>query len=237
MSLPKPCLTCGTLAVTGYCDTHMPKDRRVRHGRVRDNRGRDGRWDRLSRMARRMQDWCSACGSRADLTTDHTPAAWAAYFMGKPIRLTMVQVLCRACNARLGEAKPGSQRWADWLSSLPVDERERVTRGVQGDERGSRAPGVSPRASYSTPEDLIASAYDLEGCVHVSPQPCLRSVDSNDLRIGEVAAHDQVALIGDSKVIGGFETVGRSWLMACAANSADNGDGHRSAPSFVGDAK
>jgi 5-methylcytosine-specific restriction endonuclease McrA len=68
-------------------------------------KGYDTSWDRLSRKARKMQPWCSHCGAVDDLTTDHSPEAWAAKAAGKRITLNMLTVLCRPCNSAKGAAR------------------------------------------------------------------------------------------------------------------------------------
>lgn len=140
----KPCIRCGVLSEESYCPEHAPKDER--RGRVRDHVGRDGAWDRLSKRARALQPWCSTCGTRDDLTTDHTPRAWARIALRLPVRLHDVQVLCRSCNAALGPAQPGSKRYNDWLQEA----NRGGTRGVSEAEKGCCAPGVVPEPVTST---------------------------------------------------------------------------------------
>ena len=74
-------------------------------------RGYDSRWRRLSERARALQPFCSDCGSPYDLTTDHTPAAWARRERGQTIRLCDVDVVCRRCNTDRGAAR-GAQATA-----------------------------------------------------------------------------------------------------------------------------
>lgn len=69
-------------------------------------RGYGTAWRKLSERARRMQPYCSHCGSHDDLTCDHSPEAWDRYLAGKPIRLVDVDVLCRRCNSEKGRARP-----------------------------------------------------------------------------------------------------------------------------------
>lgn len=72
-------------------------------------RGYGTAWRKLSERARRMQPWCSHCGSHDDLTADHTPQAWERHEAGKPIRLQDIDVLCRSCNSEKGRARPQSK--------------------------------------------------------------------------------------------------------------------------------
>ena len=105
----KPCLRCGEPSPRSHCDDHRP-----RHpAKSPRDHGYDSKWDRLSKRARRMQPWCSACGAVSDLTTDHRPEAWEAKAAGRPITLTMVDVLCRSCNTRRGAARGNALTWGD----------------------------------------------------------------------------------------------------------------------------
>lgn len=80
-------------------------------------RGYDATWDRLSLRARKLQPFCSDCGSVHDLTADHTPEAWARKARGQSIRLRDIDVVCRRCNAERGAARGESAR-ADADDSL-----------------------------------------------------------------------------------------------------------------------
>lgn len=75
------------------------------------SRGYDSAWRRLSERARRLQPWCSDCGSVEDLTGEHTAEAWQRKADGLPIRLQDVDVLCRACNGARGA--PGDEGFGD----------------------------------------------------------------------------------------------------------------------------
>jgi 5-methylcytosine-specific restriction enzyme A len=59
----------------------------------------------LSRRARRLQPFCTDCGSTEDLQTDHTPEAWKRKAAGKPLRLADVEVVCGPCNRARGAAR------------------------------------------------------------------------------------------------------------------------------------
>jgi 5-methylcytosine-specific restriction endonuclease McrA len=104
-----PCLGCGVLiqvergSKTGArcwrCEAireyDYPKKRGERtSGLTSRQRGYDRRWFRLSKQARRLQPWCSDCGSPDDLTGDHL--RWPAR------TLADVDVLCRSCNSSKG---------------------------------------------------------------------------------------------------------------------------------------
>lgn len=97
----RPCLRCGEPTPRTHCDEHRPKP----SPKSPRDFGYDAAWDRLSRRARRLQPWCSACGAVDDLTADHRPAAWEAKAAGRAITIAMVDVLCRSCNTRRGAAR------------------------------------------------------------------------------------------------------------------------------------
>lgn len=97
----KPCVVCGTPSGKSRCDAHRPKDRKP----TRQQRGYDAAWERLSKRARRLQPWCTRCGSVTDLQADHSPEAWERHAAGLPIRLTDISVLCGRCNRAAGAAR------------------------------------------------------------------------------------------------------------------------------------
>ncbi len=103
----RPCLICGEpTGESSYCQQHRRPDRNA----PRKTRGYDEPWIRLSKRARRMQPFCTDCGTTNDLTTDHTPEAWARKNAGLPIRLTDVAVVCRSCNSKRGAARGPNTR-------------------------------------------------------------------------------------------------------------------------------
>lgn len=103
MSLLRPCLECGELSEGARCPEHRPPARSRPYREV----GYDSAWDRLSKRARRMQPFCSDCGTTEDLTCDHLPSAWERKEQGLPIRLEDVDVVCRAHNSSRGAARAG----------------------------------------------------------------------------------------------------------------------------------
>lgn len=143
MSLPRPCLSCGTLSPDAHCAEHAPHRPDLRRGRDRSHVGRGGAWDRLSKRARALQDWCSDCGTRDDLTADHLPSAWAKVAARQTLTLHDVEVCCRPCNARRGPAQVGSARFEAWQR----EPTSTSTRGHSEAEKGHRAPGARPGAS------------------------------------------------------------------------------------------
>lgn len=106
MTLLKACSDCGELTDRARCAACRPRDPRPSG----TQRGYDSAWQRLSKRARRLQPFCSDCGTTEDLTVDHTPAAWAAHEAGREITLDMVEVVCRADNSRRGAARGPSTR-------------------------------------------------------------------------------------------------------------------------------
>lgn len=104
----RPCLTCGEPTEGPRCVEHTTEAKGTN-----TERGYDNRWRRLSRQARRLQPWCSDCGSVTDLQCDHSPEAWAARAAGKPITLAMVDVVCGDCNRARGAARGTAVTRAD----------------------------------------------------------------------------------------------------------------------------
>ena len=95
MPLPTVCPSCGEVftrddgraAACPECqpNRHRPgPDDRLRGSAT--SRGYGKAWQRLSRRARRLQPYCTDCGSPDDLTADHSPEAWQAHEDGRPIR-------------------------------------------------------------------------------------------------------------------------------------------------------
>lgn len=103
MTILKPCLDCGELSQSVRCFKHRPVHAPKASGKAR---GYDWNWMQLSRRARRIQPWCSICGTTKDLTTDHSTEAWERKEKGLPIRLEDVDVLCRSHNSAKGRARP-----------------------------------------------------------------------------------------------------------------------------------
>lgn len=83
----RPCLTCGEPSQDSYCPAHRePKKTNPIHGTQR--------WRRLSKRLRRMQPFCTECGSTERLQVDHID--------GDPTNnvLENLRVLCEPCHAR-----------------------------------------------------------------------------------------------------------------------------------------
>lgn len=97
-----PCRDCGELSDQSRCPEHRPKVHSLGNAK---ERGYDWRWEKLSRRARKLQPFCTDCGSKTDLQTDHSAEAWERHERGLPIRLVDVEVVCGSCNRRRGPAK------------------------------------------------------------------------------------------------------------------------------------
>lgn len=106
-----PCLDCGRPSPASRCDEHTV-DRRPPKANTKA-RGYDHVWRKLSERARRLQPWCSDCGTVEDLTTDHSPEAWKRKANGLPIRLADVDVVCRPCNGKRGPARETAEARGD----------------------------------------------------------------------------------------------------------------------------
>ena len=129
----KPCLSCGEPGENARCtDCATTNKRQYGHSKKTNaaDRGYDRRWRLLSERARRIQDWCTDCGSPDRLTADHSPKAWERYYAGKPIRLQDIDVVCQACNNDRGSSRPGGERatespatpsWQDKSASIASD--------------------------------------------------------------------------------------------------------------------
>jgi 5-methylcytosine-specific restriction protein A len=124
----KPCLDCGQPSTGPRCPEHTSDTKPTAAAR-----GYNNAWTRLSKRARRLQPFCTDCGSVDDLQTDHTPQAWARKAAGKTIRLIDVEVVCRDCNIARGAARGNAVTRGDTPSTQ-----------VQ-DSGGSRNPRYTPR--------------------------------------------------------------------------------------------
>ena len=107
-----PCLDCGELATGSRCEACAERVAKVKAPELpRRNklsstaRGYDSRWRRLSERARKLQRFCSDCGSIHDLQADHTPEAWLRKSRGLEIRLRDIDVVCGDCNRARGAAR------------------------------------------------------------------------------------------------------------------------------------
>lgn len=132
----RPCLDCGGLSKHSRCPDH---DRGAWHTEgTAHQRGYDHRWTKLSRRARKLQPFCTLCGTTDNLTTDHLASAWQRKAEGKVIRLADVRVLCQPCNVDAGTSRPGSRRATDG------DKGSTGSRETAGEAKSALHTGVSP---------------------------------------------------------------------------------------------
>jgi 5-methylcytosine-specific restriction enzyme A len=117
----KPCVQCGEPSSKSRCPEHRPKDAKP----PREQRGYDHHWKKLSRQARRLQPFCSDCGTTEGLEGDHSPEAWTRKAAGLTIRLEDIDVLCGPCNRRRGSARPAATR-GDAPSAPPHPPRRKA---------------------------------------------------------------------------------------------------------------
>ncbi len=110
------CLDCGEPCAGPRCDEHTHD-----HKAPAADRGYDWQWQKLSKRARRLQPFCSRCGSVNDLQCDHSAEAWARKAAGKAIRLADVQVLCGPCNRAAGAARGHTATRGDTPSRAKPD--------------------------------------------------------------------------------------------------------------------
>ena len=105
------CLKCGKPSNTSRCPECEIKYRpRTYPSRSSTARGYDSNWTKLSKRARKLQPFCSDCGTSYDLQADHKPIAWQRKEQGLPIRLQDIDVVCGKCNRRRGAARGPSMR-------------------------------------------------------------------------------------------------------------------------------
>lgn len=143
----RPCLTCGLPSAGPRCDDH-----RADHKPSAHTRGYDAAWTRLSAKARRLQPWCSDCGSVEDLQADHTPEAWERKAAGKPIRLQDVDVTCGPCNRARGAARP----------------QQTSARPQQTSGRGQQTPLTPPTRGHAPPTPSSRPLPQAKSALHTA---------------------------------------------------------------------
>lgn len=103
--MTKPCLVCGVPTDASHCTEHQPAPWQHRESSAR-SRGYSTSWDKLSRRARRLQPFCTDCGTTDDLQLDHTARTWERIDQGKVVRLKDTGgVVCGPCNVERGAAR------------------------------------------------------------------------------------------------------------------------------------
>lgn len=115
IGLDRPCVDCGDVIEKGTrcAECQAAKQYNKDKGRERLSfraNGYNSAWDRLSKRARKLQPFCSDCGTTQDLSADHKPSAWIRHDAGLAIRLQDVDVVCSRCNSTRGSSRPGTER-------------------------------------------------------------------------------------------------------------------------------
>ncbi len=105
----RPCVHCGEPSDRARCPRHRPKDTKP----TAATRGYGNAWTRLSKRARRLQPFCTDCGSAEDLQCDHKPEAWQRKASGKSVRLQDIDVVCGPCNRARGAARGNTMTRGD----------------------------------------------------------------------------------------------------------------------------
>lgn len=123
------CTEIGCTEVTEgrHCEEHARPEKSSRRApRTSRGSGYDAAWDALSKRARRLQPFCSDCGTQWSLTADHLPSAWERKRAGLPLRLQDVDVVCGPCNTKRGSSRVGTTR-----SETPAERAAREMREAQ----------------------------------------------------------------------------------------------------------
>lgn len=148
--LLKSCLECGEISDQARCQAHRVARVEVRADHRADTTATA--WKNLSIRARRIQPYCTGCGTEDQLQADHSPRAWARMQVGKPVRLCDVTVLCARCNSSAGSSKPDSDRYRHWIqddgdlsATTPDPTALRWGGGV-----GRRAPSPHSKAKFES---------------------------------------------------------------------------------------
>jgi 5-methylcytosine-specific restriction endonuclease McrA len=90
-----PCLYCGVVSRGSACKDCLNAIAARDPKRKQRNKQYDHEWNKLSRLARSLQPFCSRCGSQNDLTADHI----LSLANGGSNILSNIMVLCRRCNS------------------------------------------------------------------------------------------------------------------------------------------
>ena len=93
-----PCLYCGVISRGSVCRQCKAAIESKDIKRQERNRAYDYEWQKMSRLARKIQPWCSRCGSKNDLTADHI----LSLANGGSNILENIMILCRRCNSSKG---------------------------------------------------------------------------------------------------------------------------------------
>jgi 5-methylcytosine-specific restriction enzyme A len=165
----RPCLICGQPSARPRCPEHTLDTKPTAHAR-----GYNNAWTRLSKRARRLQPFCTDCGSTEDLQCDHTPEAWQRKAAGKTIRMQDIDVVCADCNRARGAARGSA-----------------VTRGeapsaVKPDSAGRQNLSYTPAERLSDEFDRVPRHRRVVDRADAGSFP---AVEDLERRTGEVESH------------------------------------------------
>jgi 5-methylcytosine-specific restriction enzyme A len=93
-----PCLYCGVISRGSVCRQCKAAIESKDIKRQERHRAYDYEWQKLSRLARKIQPWCSRCGTNKDLTADHI----LSLENGGSNIIENIMILCRKCNSSKG---------------------------------------------------------------------------------------------------------------------------------------
>lgn len=96
MKFVRPCSGCGILVRDSRCYA-CARLQALRNPRRRHNKY-NYEWQKMSKLARQLQPWCTKCGTDRDLTADHI----LSLAEGGLNTLDNISVLCRKCNSSKG---------------------------------------------------------------------------------------------------------------------------------------
>jgi 5-methylcytosine-specific restriction endonuclease McrA len=96
MKFNRPCSGCGILVRSSRCNACV-RIQGARNPRRRHNKY-DYEWQKMSKLARQIQPYCTKCGSTKDLTADHI----LSIAQGGLNTLDNISILCRKCNSSKG---------------------------------------------------------------------------------------------------------------------------------------
>ena len=96
MKFNRPCSGCGVLVRDSRCSS-CSRLQQLRNPRRRHSQY-DYEWQKMSKLARTLQPYCTKCGTTKDLTADHI----LSIAQGGLNTLDNISVLCRKCNSSKG---------------------------------------------------------------------------------------------------------------------------------------
>ena len=102
MTFPKPCLTCGTLAIGSYCPKHQQEKDAPRIARRREHLKATGQYagdyPRLAKIIRETATVCALCGNGWNINdpfeADHIKPGT------RVTDISQLQAVHRSCNLR-----------------------------------------------------------------------------------------------------------------------------------------